>query len=433
MSGEDLDWDLPDPFESSPGRNRASSLRFDYNPFGSRGSGAGSGSEGGAAGGLTLEEALELEMQENAEKRQMLDKDVDVSIGGPAASTSTSSLLPPPPPSSHMVSHFTQRIAEDIPVLRDIGFLIDFPKSKLGEGFFGTTYRGWYGVNAQVGNLGRLNEDGSWEPDVEVSHGKPFAVKIIDFQKDPFGTASGTPKPVPQPGLTGPGLRHSKETTETEKFILTILDHPNVIKTRYIVNMGEPRVHKFAKDPKACFISHERIYIFMEHADGGAIKDWLVKHKPKMSAWTRIRFVRELFSGMMYLHSRDILHGDVHQGNVLIFYERGRAVPKWTDFGQGMVSDSSKQYVFRTVLPKTNYSRRAAIDIKDMATIFQTSLLSQRHLCEPETQWETTVLDELTVMCETIRAEEPSVISQVYNDFMNVLTGDPQIVDEDLD
>ena len=322
-------------------------------------------------------------------------------------------------------SPHTNSIEEDLPILAEVGFVIDYtPDAELGEGMYGVTYRGWYGRQARY-----LTSDTS-----AVRFGKPFAVKIIDFKRKLSSSPGASPLSAPTMGATGSELREVKEATETEKFIITQIEHPNVLSARYIFNMGEPRIHTFKGEPDAQYISHDRVYIIMDYADGGALNYWLRKYRNQMSAFTRIRFVRELFAGMMHLHELNIVHGDVHTGNILVFHYYGRAIPKWADYGQGFVSEAGKQYLYKQPVPQSTWIERATQDISDMGeNIFLESILSHRQKGKPESESEKITLDELTKMCVHIRGKRPQNIAELYEDFRQLLENPSPIDDIDID
>ena len=48
--------------------------------------------------------------------------------------------------SSSQAGDISKNIQEDVRILKDIGFNIDYPKGMLGEGFFGVVYQGHYGT-----------------------------------------------------------------------------------------------------------------------------------------------------------------------------------------------------------------------------------------------------------------------------------------------
>ena len=51
--------------------------------------------------------------------------------------------------SSQQEAYSTTCIEEDIPILRGIGFNIDYPNGRLGAGFYGVVYRGYYGTGVR--------------------------------------------------------------------------------------------------------------------------------------------------------------------------------------------------------------------------------------------------------------------------------------------
>ncbi len=82
-------------------------------------------------------------------------------------------------------------------------------------------------------------------------------------------------------------------------------------------------------------------------------------------------------TGMLYLHQRDVIHGDVHTGNALLYRHDDELVAKWTDFGLGYVG-SNKQYRFRRIIGE-DMNDKYRTDILGMSFVFG-HILSNRHL-----------------------------------------------------
>ena len=78
----------------------------------------------------------------------------------------------------------------------------------------------------------------------------------------------------------------------------------------------------------------------MEYIDGRTLMQFAsIKHfAPKIfSEWQLKSFIKQLFSGMIYLHTNRVIHGDLHQGNVMLQrvdqIEPNRLNIKIVDFG----------------------------------------------------------------------------------------------------
>ncbi|KAG8945878.1 hypothetical protein FRC04_012238 [Tulasnella sp. 424] len=71
--------------------------------------------------------------------------------------------------------------------------------------------------------------------------------------------------------------------------------------------------------------------------------------RPKVIDRDRIRILKELSEGLQYLHSNKVIHGDIHNKNVLARQEAGSIHPVFIDFGfSKMVEDSYNQTVITT-------------------------------------------------------------------------------------
>ena len=119
---------------------------------------------------------------------------------------------------------------------------------------------------------------------------------------------------------------------------------------------------------------------------------------------------------MLYLHSKNISHGDVHTGNVLIFFEGDEIVGKWADFGLGNVG-SNKMYRFRMVKPH-DMSNEFRIDITGMCTVFW-GVLRDRHQCRPETPEEKNLFDQVIQMQRMMKTA--SSLWEVHQQYKHIL------------
>ena len=119
---------------------------------------------------------------------------------------------------------------------------------------------------------------------------------------------------------------------------------------------------------------------------------------------------------MLYLHSKNISHGDVHTGNVLIFNETDGIVGKWSDFGLGNVG-SNKMYRFRMVKPH-DMLNEFRNDITGMCLVFG-SVLRGRHRCRPETPQDKDLFDQVIQMQKMMKTA--SSLWGVYQKYKHLL------------
>ena len=302
---------------------------------------------------------------------------------------------------------YTRTIEEDVEILAEQGFHIDYPNGRLGTGMFATAYRGWFGANA-AGYQG-------------VNHGQPFAVKVIDFTIDPT-----TQQPMPARGTRSTPLmeRRSRVCAETEKYIVTNINHPNLVDIKYIVNMGDLSARQFEEDTSRGYYSPQRIYIFMDLANS-SLEDWLTNHRQGMLADDRIRIIRGMFHGLMYLHGKGIAHNDCHSGNALIFQQNNLWVAKWADFGRGYVSEG-RQYSFRERDMMVNMTDMFEDDLYKFASAVVNEVMDGRDEGASESDEQAEILDALQAMCEDIKSRFPSDIKEIYENNKDIL-GPPPI------
>ena len=312
------------------------------------------------------------------------------------------------PPATMGQLEWTNTIDEDLAVLRRSGFNID-NTVRLGTGTHGMVYRGTYATAFPAANDRQVN----------ITAGEPFAVKIIDHT-------------IPIEHMNDPNARRlifqtgeydeEREQTEAEKFIVTNINHPNVITVKYIINMGEQKIYSFEDSPTNSYICSDRVYIFMELSPIGCLEDWLKDNNTTMSAYQRIGLIRDIFNGMKYLHENGITQGSPHSRNILLFNGDDRLIAKWTDFGRGTIKDNStlKQYLFKSYPSENEWDDDARTDMIYMAEIIQ-EILNGRGQGSIETQEEEYILNEMVKMCRMIRLVQSTNLNEVFEQYKDVL------------
>jgi hypothetical protein len=125
--------------------------------------------------------------------------------------------------------------------LKEKGIDIDFD-NKIGEGNYGSVYWGRYRTTSMV--------DFEGNPFRHVMEGKEFAVKYIEFDED---------------------IDVSYDAREVKKYILTQVNHSNLVYIQMNINMGDFRILEFKDRLGHFFQSFDRIYLFMNFADLGNI------------------------------------------------------------------------------------------------------------------------------------------------------------------
>ena len=118
--------------------------------------------------------------------------------------------------------------------------------------------------------------------------------------------------------LRGQSRRDDKRTharTERELAILTMLDHPHIVKT-----------HAHGKWPHA---RKGHLYFVMDYVEGWTLAEW-VKRK-HVTFREVIRVFRKLASALAYLHAKGMFHRDLKLENVVVDKRTGE--PVLVDFG----------------------------------------------------------------------------------------------------
>ena len=94
--------------------------------------------------------------------------------------------------------------------------------------------------------------------------------------------------------------------------ILSILDHPNIIKT-----------YKISETPK-------KYYIIMEYCEGGELFDYIVE-KERLDEFESSIFFYQLINALDYIHSKGVAHRDLKPENLLLSQNKNIKI---IDFGR---------------------------------------------------------------------------------------------------
>lgn len=130
----------------------------------------------------------------------------------------------------------------------------------------------------------------------------------------------------------------SGQSVEGEANLLKTIRHTNIVSVKDVFTIGTN------DDFTVSSSSGEKVHGFMvmEFCEGGSLHN----HFKKSSLWGKIaaikHFGRNVLQGLMYLHMRHMVHGDLKPENVLISSPdllTLAAVAKLADFGMAHVSD----------------------------------------------------------------------------------------------
>ena len=160
--------------------------------------------------------------------------------------------------------------------------------NKLGKGSFAKVYRG------------ECND-------------KPCAVKI--FKDDVCLKKELSPDPGDEPHLMLPKVQH-----------------PNIVQE---FGMWQDNYRNTAAIAIVMELCDESLSEFINS------KNW--RGKPVPEHKLKLTILRDIAKGMSYLHSRSIIHGNLHTGNVLLCHSNHGTVTKLTDFNMARYIDSDRQ------------------------------------------------------------------------------------------
>ena len=317
--------------------------------------------------------------------------------------------LPQQPPivPQSMTPGWTETVEEDMNKLVEFGFIIDrSAKGLLGQGYFGRVYKGWY--------------DPMWWGKAGILPFDQFAVKLIN-QRLEVGQSNRNSKYV-----------STVEATQTEKLMVSLIKHPNVIDVKYIFQFGEPTSHHFQNEPKSTFVGYDRTYIIMEFADGGMLKDWIESHR--IPVWRLLSIVRDISRGIRYLHAIGISHSDIYSNNVLMFTRGQGWIAKLADFGWAYKRDRSlpenagaqdklNRNVSECITNEQGWSTATSGDVDQLANIISEIFQSPKFV-KPKNDWEKHIFQLIIALAKSIYDCQIDTIEGVFQRY-------PELFDED--
>ncbi len=107
---------------------------------------------------------------------------------------------------------------------------------------------------------------------------------------------------------------------ESERQVLSVLDHPNIAK---VLDAGTT---KWGKP-----------FFVMEYVPGETITEYCDKNQ--LTTQQRLELFFQVCDGIQHAHRNGIIHRDIKPGNVLVTFQNANPVPKIIDFGVAKATD----------------------------------------------------------------------------------------------
>jgi len=102
-----------------------------------------------------------------------------------------------------------------------------------------------------------------------------------------------------------------KEEAENLANLVTILDHPNILRILPLPFGEGEKDYYIARDPET-----NSWYIALEYANGGSLRDKLNREK-RIELREAIEIISQVGSALDYAHSKGIIHRDIKPTNIL--------------------------------------------------------------------------------------------------------------------
>ena len=101
--------------------------------------------------------------------------------------------------------------------------------------------------------------------------------------------------------------------------MLTKLEHENIVKYY-----------------DSCIENDNEILIYMEYMNQGSLRQLMDRFGPFKNEEVLSNYARQILSGLNYLHSQNVIHGDIKAANILT---DSKANLKLSDFGASKIVD----------------------------------------------------------------------------------------------
>ncbi|CAG8732499.1 31487_t:CDS:2, partial [Gigaspora margarita] len=113
-----------------------------------------------------------------------------------------------------------------------------------------------------------------------------------------------------------------KEIENELKHIISIESHENIIK-----------FHGITYKADEMDVNVVKYVLILEYANNGTLRDYLYKNSTKIEWEVKIQFAIQLVAAVKWLHTHNIVHGDLHPNNILIHKDIHEEILKLADFG----------------------------------------------------------------------------------------------------
>ena len=166
--------------------------------------------------------------------------------------------------------------------------------SCIGDGYFSAAYEGRYTEKAKL------------PTGCEKYLGKEFAVKIHHIGYHPYIPGAPNKEKIDRQTLNE--IHFSKRTD---------IVHPNLIRFHFTFEYPE-------KSTTVC----DHVFMFMEKAMFPLqdLINCLIRLRATVPVSVGLRWMRDLYSGLIHLHSLGIAHNDLHSYNVFVFGDCGQQI-----------------------------------------------------------------------------------------------------------
>ncbi|TFK73989.1 kinase-like protein [Pluteus cervinus] len=158
-----------------------------------------------------------------------------------------------------------------------------------------------------------------------------------------------------------PPLSSTEQSIRKEIAIMKRCRHPHHVRLLEVID-----------DPH-----QEKIYLAMEYLSGGPVQWTNKEQQPILTVFQTRRIIRDVISGLEYLHHQGIIHRDIKPANLL--WTEDRSVIKIIDFGVSHLD------------PKLDRRKRQEKDLPEVLALFPESDLLKRtgtpSFLAPEVVW----------------------------------------------